>query len=92
MNTSTPPSIWTRQEGKGGLELDESLPTQILSAMISIQYDLDTDNAERYSLFIHVFIDAPRFSIVEEAIALASKEQTYKVGENNQRTRSNAVD
>ena len=51
--------------------MDESLPKQILSALL--QHDLDTDNSEVHSLPM----DAPRFSTVEEAIMMAEDKHKW---------------
>ena len=56
-------------------EVDESLPKQILSALL--QHDLDTNNSERYSLLM----DAPRFSTVEEVIV--TQYTTNAIGTDN---------
>ena len=52
-------------------EVDESLPKQILSALL--QHDLDTNNSDRYSLLM----DAPSFSTVEEAIMMAEDKHKW---------------
>ena len=53
---------WARQVLRK--EQKESLPTQVLTALL--QHDLDTDNTERYSLLMN----APRFNTMEEAILI----------------------